>query len=387
VLKRPSSYAAVWVFDANIGADPHNIGTASELEQPGGPVEANNLDKTALSTPPQLVDNAALREQLNSHRRFVNGVLRRPGGENVPTIAAAELWDVYAQQGPTYRPRAMPELVGHNPLSNTAPQKFLRLTDTQLFLFAQWAEGKFVNECLEWGSSPGCEDPYAAPPATGEGIDRGVLGNVVGGAFCPGAELTWIMLNPAIWSAPYRIKHASYIPAELSLPEVVASDPDDASSLAAGMEPGDLTKYLAQPWQSDFAQCTTQPIDITYEEWNDLYLDTTGDPAKDRTLYNVPWWPAHRPMVVFTEDGTQVYWDSGIPENNAGGLRMATAWSDLGFLLRREIAETLTSPATIGYPMQERNDTALGPLVEPGNFVEETIERHSTGRSKRAEGR
>jgi len=37
-------------------------------------------------------------------------------------------------------------------------------------------------------------------------LDRGVLSNALGGAFSPGAEVNWIMRNPSIYSAPYRIK-------------------------------------------------------------------------------------------------------------------------------------------------------------------------------------
>lgn len=403
VLRRPKSYEWVWTFDQNLGADPHNTGTASTIDQPGGPVQANNLDKTVLSTPPHLIDDPALRTQFNTHRRFIYDILRKPGEENQPQTTTSVARGGVGDPGgdhpgaanlperwfdTAYRPRAMPELAGDNPLSNTAPQKFLRLTDTQLFMFSQWATGKFVNECEEWGFGSDCENPFANPPTTGIGIDRGVLGNVVGGAFCPGAELTWIMLNPAIWSEPYRIKHASFVPGQLSMPAVVAVDGTGAS-LTDGMEPGDLTKYLALPWQSDFAQCTTQPIDVTYERWNNVFLDGTGDPAQHDVLYNVPWWPAHRPMVVFEptpgsddQAGSQVYWDSGVPENNAGGLRMVTAWADLGFIKRFG-----TTAADIRFVMVERNDEALGRPVEPGNYVEEVEERHRTGRTKRAEPR
>ena len=44
---------------------------------------------------------------------------------------------------------AMPYLCGDNPLSNSVVSKFLRLTDTMLFLLGQWAVGKFINEKRE----------------------------------------------------------------------------------------------------------------------------------------------------------------------------------------------------------------------------------------------
>lgn len=345
ILKRPDTFKWVYDFDPFAGGDPHNTGT-------GG-----NLDKKALSMPPMQGQDPNLLQ-----RRFIYSILRKRGQENLfrtPPLAPPK-----GDKPPNYRPRAMPELCGDNPLSNTAAQKFLRLTDTQLFLLKQWAEGKFVNECLEWGEKdPGCEDPYSEPPVTGTAIDRGVLSNVLGGAFCPGGELTWIMLNPAIYSRAYRISQAQYQAGALSLPKAAGGSP--SADLADGLEPGDLTKYLALPWQADFTQCTEQSIDISYERWNNIYPGSTGDPAQQEFANNVPWWPVHRPIVVFflppaAKSPVQVYWGSGIPENDAGGLRMATAWSELGFIKKNKRNY---------YLMVERNDAALGPPVKPGDLL------------------
>jgi hypothetical protein len=238
------------------------------------------------------------------------------------------------------------------------PEKFLHLTPTQLFLLHQWADGKFVNECAEWGGDTDtCKNPFENPPTTGIGLDRGVLGNIVGGAFCPGAELTWIMTNPAIYKEPYRINHATYEAGQLTLPASVADLP---ALLSNGLEPGDLTKYMALPWQADYNQCTYQDIDVTYEAWNLLYLSSTGDPAVDKTVDTIPWWPAHRPMVVQMPSGQSVYWASGIPMNNVGNVRMVTGWKDLGFIKADQNGSMV---------MIERNDDALGPPIPVGSLI------------------
>ncbi|MEM7130271.1 MAG: LodA/GoxA family CTQ-dependent oxidase [Chloroflexota bacterium] len=342
ILERPFAFNWVYTFDPSLGGDPHNTGT-----------NGSNLDQTKMSaTPKQGFD------EFRQQRQFIYNILRKPGQENMYRS------EVLSQTNANYRPRAMPELCGNNPLSNTAPEKFLRLNETQLFLLKQWAEGKFINEFEEWDKGDAQPpSPLPTPPYTGEQLDRGVLGNVAGGAFCPGMEITWSALNPAIYSDPYRIKHAPYQPGQLTLPKAATdADPGNPSNsfadLSQGLEPGDLTKYMALPWQSDFTQCTEQPIDVTYENWNNLYLDSTGDPAKQNLADNVPWWPAHRPIVVMGTDGSQYYWASGIPENNVGGLRMVTAWKDLGFLF---------GSAEDGYYLQEYNEAALGPLVKPGH--------------------
>src|SRR3954447_26105774 len=160
----------------------------------------------------------------------------------------------------------MPRLCANNPISNVAPSKFFRLTDTMLFMLKQWADGLFIDESEEHIKPP----PLVA--GAGAALDRGALASALGGAFCPGGEAGWIMRNPAIYSAPYRIHQStSFEQGELSQPS--------EASLAEGLEPGDLTKYSAVPWQSDFNECTNQPIDTTYLEWNSIEPNRSGDPV------------------------------------------------------------------------------------------------------------
>lgn len=345
ILKRPDTYQYVFDFDLFEGGDPHNTGT-------GG-----NLDRNALSQPPMKGEDPNYQ-----HRQFIYKILREPGQENRYLSGAISARD------PNYRPRLMPMLSGNNPISNTAPEKFFRLTDTQLFLLRQWADGKFVNECEEWDQGDAdCRNPWAEPPTSGEGIDRGVLSNMLGGAFCPGGELGWIIINPAIYSAPWRIHHAIYQAGALSLPKPIADiDGSPAANLAAGLEPGDLTKYIGIPWQADFHECTTQNINITFEDWNNIELDSTGDPAPQSVAYDIPWWPAHRPMVVQLDDpaGAQVYWSSGLSDNNAGDLQMVSEWNNLGFIKYQTVGSG--SDASSGYFQTERNNKALGAPIPPG---------------------
>jgi len=334
ILERPNSYADVFDFNNFGGGDPHNTGT-------GGP-----LDKKAMSQPPSNDHDPNLEA-----RHFINVILRQANQEN-----AYRSGPIATSRDPNYRPRLMPLLAGHNPLTNTAPEKFLRLTDTQLFLLQQWADGKFVNECEEWSQ---CESGNTPPSpqalTTGMEIDRGVLANVLGGAFCPGGELGWIMLNPAIYSDPYRIHHAKYQAGGLSLPSSVEQP---GAQLHKGLEPGDLTKYMGIPWQADFHECTTQDIDITYSSWNNIDLASTGDPAQQAIAYEIPWWPAHRPLIVRAEgDNSQCYWSSGLSDNNAGNLQMVTEWKNLGFMKN----------TPDGLFQTERNDQALGPMIPSGH--------------------
>jgi L-Lysine epsilon oxidase N-terminal/L-lysine epsilon oxidase C-terminal domain len=311
ILTRPDQYSLVMDFDPFTGGDPHNATRGA-----GG-----NFDPDQIAIPPYSGEDPVQREQRHARRMFVYNVLRKPGRENSLTIPPDP-------SRPDYQPFAMPFLCGDNPLSNTATSKFLRLTDTQLFLLKQWAEGKFIDERKEAFK----ESPGASSTRAGAELDRGVLSNLLGGSFCPGGEAAWIMRNPAIYAGPYRINQSKgYTPGSLSLTENLSPAPDAVADLSAGLEPGDITKYDAVPWQADFNECSTQSIDITYEKWNTIEPKSTGDPVK-RVAQLTYWWPAHRPMKVQTQNSGQVDWSRGIPQSNAGDLKMVTAWKDLGFI-------------------------------------------------------
>src|SRR5437016_3574887 len=184
---------------------------------------------------------------------FIWNVLRKPGQENLWTSplpnGQENLWTSSHLNDPKNLPILMPFLCGDNPLSNTVPSKFLRLTDTQLFILGQWARGKFINETLEGMPLPKPEQSAA----TGTDLDRGVLSNMLGVSFCPWGETAWIVRNPAIYAEPYRIKHSpDFTPENLQswnpLPLGFPGSPDNVGSLTVGLEPGDITKYGGVPW-------------------------------------------------------------------------------------------------------------------------------------------
>lgn len=287
------------------------------------------------------------------YRMYLYDLLRQPGEENMFRLGGKP-------NNRTFNLPLMPLLAGHNPLSNYVPSKFLRLTDYQLFILRQWAHGKFYNEVSEgWIKKPDTFEPYKDwTNDTGRKLDQGVLMNLLGGAFCPGAEVGWVLRNPSIYKDPYRIKadpdfynfpqtaaQANYrgVPAQdyiSSIEETLSQDDD----FERGLQPGDLTKQMALPWQSDFNECTIQPINVTYEEWNKIDPDSEHDiwmKLQDQ-VWDTLWWPAHRPLqtfeVVDVQDGSPVYrylnWSRGVPQTNEGDLKMVTEWARLGFVIR-----------------------------------------------------
>jgi hypothetical protein len=321
--------------------------------------DRGDFAKNKISLPPAIAmgsDGPSTSDPFAFMRHFIYDMLRRPGEENMLFNKRAN-WDysgLSPEDAQSYK-ELMPLLCGDNPISNTLVSKFLRLTDTQLFLLKQWADGKFINERNEGfvsgtaisGAIP--SSPSLETPDTGLRLTAGVLNNVVGGALCPGGEVGWIMRSPAIWASPYRLRiNPLFVPnltarsvsdtpglTKEFLPPALSLDGD----LSGGLEPGDLTKYMALPWQADFNECSTQIIDVTYEQWNVPY----DQPENGQTLETL-WWPWHRPMQVYYQlvfqEGTdttyqyqQMDWARGIPQTPAGDLKMVTAWSELGFLV------------------------------------------------------
>jgi hypothetical protein len=210
-------------------------------------------------------------------------------------------------------PTLMPILAGDNPISEDRISKYLTVTQTQYFLLSQWAAGKVTT--------------VAPPPKPlAAQLDEAALENCVGGAFCPGIEMTWISRNTSIYGAPFRIRmRPSITPGKLSL-----TNGDDAV-YANGLEPGDIIKYMAQPWQADFNECSTQPI------FDDPKSNRKGDAA---TFW---WWPAQRPYAVYTQAPItdRVFWTRGFLDNagtatpatpNLGDMQMVVNWKDLGFI-------------------------------------------------------
>ena len=264
ILKRGEGYP--WV--TNIPAGPHSF------------------DMAKLADPSPAVADL---------RKFYLDILRGPGEENavdshIPNVSM------------------MPLLLGDDAIGAEheagvplATSKYLSVTDTQYFFLRQWAEGNF-----EAGSADG-DHP-------GESLTRAVLENCVGGPLSPGIETTWIVGDPAIYAEPFRIRAKLPIPSPLSL----GFDP------AEGLEPGDLTRYMALPWQADFNECATQRI-------------------QGRLFW---WWPAQRPISVFLPDettgqpGRQVPWIGSDDDSTVRGffcfpdhMEMLRDWDKLGFVL------------------------------------------------------
>jgi hypothetical protein len=147
-----------------------------------------------------------------------------------------------------------------------------------------WSQGNYVND---W---PPSGQPPAPTTITPDGLTQAALENCIGAPFFPGIEatVTTEVFSPASpqtlpYSEPFRFDQTN-------------------------MQPGDVTKGMARPWQSDFTDCT----------------GSGGDQPQ--------WWPSARPVSVYPQQGatTPIDWTNGLINS---GLDMVDNWFRLGFIV------------------------------------------------------
>ncbi len=243
-----------------------------------------------------------------------------------------QLFSDYSAQEPAAGIPLMPLNSGTNSVRNNIISKFSVLTDTQYFALQQWAAGKFS------ATAPGLVLPGI------DALDRAAIGNCVGEPMCPGIEVTWSVRNPAIYAAPYVIRHregADYFKNGLS-PDRDECEPLDWNdpTVGGGCEPGDLTKRMAIPWQADFYDCSVQMINFD----NDALVKNPDTLIPVPPTYYAYWWPPQSPWNVISgatskeeqllagvPAGMQVMYSRGVNSFS----QMISSWKYLGFILNQ----------------------------------------------------
>jgi hypothetical protein len=225
--------------------------------------------------------------------KFLQRLSNKPVGSNSTDIALrrqiANMFRTPDRDGPSWS--EWPWLYGDAIDVPNSPRWHLTLSPIELRLLARWASGDFEDDY-----SPGWKPPQrlnqvklAEQPAM---LDRAALTFCLADAFHPGCEMTWPMRHPTIYSAPYRVRHGTAgVPeldygAALRVEDVLAID-----GPLYGQRPGDLTRWMAVPWQSDTASCLAG-----------------YDPSYDPSLPT--FWPARVPNHVLTFENYQLAVDS-----------------------------------------------------------------------------
>ncbi len=193
-------------------------------------------------------------------------------------------------------PRAWPWIYGdaYGSAVDGSPRSNLALSRVRAGLLELWVEGKFTNDWSPAAQQPQSFDqvPLADQPAT---LDQAALHFCLADAFHPGCELTWPVRHTSMYSAPFRIRHR---PADLPVPDYGDNLTQEIALAAGGplyaQSPGDLTRWMALPWQGDTAFCRSG-----YEHQYDPYLPT--------------FWPARVPNQVLSQEDYDRVMNESLP--------------------------------------------------------------------------
>ncbi|MEU6760606.1 LodA/GoxA family CTQ-dependent oxidase [Streptomyces sp. NPDC046685] len=189
-------------------------------------------------------------------------------------------------------------------------RQHLAISPLQARLLARWTLGAFVPDLVLGADTAPLELdrlPLADRP---DALDRAALSFCLADAFHPGCELTWPMRRTTLYSAPFRIRHRTESEPEHAYGKVLTPQSAleyDGPLYAQG--PGDLTRWMAVPWQTDTASCRSG-----YESRYDPYLPT--------------FWPARVPNHVLTEEDYLVAVDSTRPrEERLAAFARRSPWN------------------------------------------------------------
>lgn len=233
---------------------------------------------------------AGNREEYAEVRRQIFTMFRNPASQ----ILDVEGW---------------PQVYGDD-LPSERPGRFLSITKTQYTFLRKWAEGRFIADWEPDRRRPRRieELPLADQPRT---LDQAALTFCLGGPFHPGCEVTWPMRHPSMYYAPFRIRprapeqpEPDYGP--VLQPTVVGDDNENSPLHANG--PGDITRWMAVPWQTDTASCRSG-----YEPDYDPFLPT--------------FWPARVPNHVLRLAEYERAMDAGLPiEERMRAFSTRSSW-------------------------------------------------------------
>jgi hypothetical protein len=155
----------------------------------------------------------------------------------------------------------------------------------------QWASGDFVGG---WPPPPTTWNEMS-PAEQAKGLDEAALENTIGGPFHPGAEFTWPMRQSILYSDPFRIKRRTSVEPDWG-EQVTSSMVLRPGGILDGASPGDITHWMALPWQADTSSCLSG-YNISFGQ----YLPT--------------FWPARVPNDVLTEADYQLVVNSILPDD------------------------------------------------------------------------
>ena len=286
----------------------------------------------------RMADLGNSSKQFAELRNHIFSMFRNPAA----TMPDAHAW-------PWYYGDAMP--------LDSSPRCQLAITQTLYGFLQQWAKGQFVADYDHDAPKERITQIEAFPIDAQPGVlDETAMLFCLGGPFHPGCEMTWPMRHSSMYSGPFRLRHRS--PLEPSVDYGDMLTPAQAVSTVNGpltrSGPGDVTRWMAVPWQADTASCRAG-----YETAIDAYLPT--------------FWPARVPNHVLTEADYAKATDATAPraERLAAFNRRATWYRWLNGAYLNQITEMITVFHRFGI-VEKRPGVEQDPDLPATMFVEST---------------
>lgn len=161
--------------------------------------------------------------------------------------------------------------------TDTDPRNFMAILPFQYNLLEQWAEGNFLRDKpirpKSWNRM--------TPQEQANSLDIAALNETIGGPFHPGCEFTWPMRVTMMYKSAFRIKRRPRAPINFG-PILDYKTALGKGGPLDGSSPGDITRWMAVPWQTDTSSCLSGYIQMMGE-----YIPT--------------FWPVRVPNDVLTE--------------------------------------------------------------------------------------
>jgi len=170
-----------------------------------------------------------------------------------------------------------------------------------------WRDGNFVADWNPQATVPHdlSEVPLAQQPAM---LTEAAMTFCLADAFHPGCELTWPMRVAGMYEKPFRFKKRTEAEPDLGETLNTKNVFDPNGPLLGGQTAGDLTRWMAVPWQGDTVWCRSG-----YDD-DDPYMPT--------------FWPARVPNHVLSEADYEIVKDQTLPlaERQEAFSRRAKWW-------------------------------------------------------------
>jgi hypothetical protein len=168
----------------------------------------------------------------------------------------------------------MPPLAGdENDVRQNEPETWLSITETQYRKLSYWKDGQFT---ADWKGAPPKPRPLEAMEIEEQplALTKAALEYCQGGAFYPGIEITSIVRFKSFYADAFRVG-------------------DDYKA-------GDITRWMALPWQADFYECrghwwpSVRPDDVVpvgeYEEIiEEFRKEAEGGDLASLLIARKPW--------------------------------------------------------------------------------------------------